>query len=640
VTASSSMNCLRLWHASTPDASVEPSALSTRELITAAATCAVSSVLFFWPLLARFGNWGIQDWDQHAFYHEAARVSLLEYGQLPQWNPYYCGGTDLLANPQSRIFSPSFAIVMLFGSVMGLKLEMILYACLGSLGFYCLGRQQGLDRLCAWLAPLVYFMGPFYALPNSTGMTWVMSVAYLPWVLLCYFESFQTLRAIPIGAACLALMYFGGGAYPVVITLTFLGFFSLLSMREHGILKTSASLLGMSVLMFGLGAVKFLPSIAFMREFPRHMQQPSGFSLESLVSGLFDHSQELATAHDFAGPNFSGPDRLLRGLSTDYDDVGMYIGPLVAALFLLGLAVRARRHWRLALSLPVFLWLSLGERPSWSLFELLHRLPVYESMRYSERFRLIWFAVLCLFAGHGLQWLRTWLELRRPNQRHGRWLAASVLVLILGDMLIITRPIYELAYSIPPLSVPRSPEFRQIGWLRNYDAHGMLANVDRNIDSSWSAHFPALLMNLGAVKCYETAFVPRQPTPMTSPDYRGEVYLLNGNGQVRTVTWTPNRLRYAVAVREPSWLIVNQNYYPSWKASDGRKLSSHAGLLAVKVTPADHVIELSYERASFYLGAGISALCWLGLWLVPLPRRSDSVWRRAERSWQGAEPKA
>jgi len=590
--------------------------LSPGELRSAAAISAVLSVLFFWPLLAHFSHWGIQDWDQHAFYHEAARVSLLEYGQLPQWNPYYCGGTDLLANPQSRVFSPTFSIVMLLGAVMGLKLEMIVFAFVGSLGFYCLGRQQGLDRLCAWLAPLVYFMGPFYALPNSTGMTWVMSVAYLPWVLCSYFKSFQSPRAMLSGGACLALMYFGGGAYPVVITLTFLGFFALLSWPEHGVVKSAGSVLGMSLLMFGLGSVKFLPSMAFMHEFPRHMQQPSGFSLQSLLSGLFDHSQQLATAHEFAGTNFTGPDRLWRGLSTDYDDVGMYIGPLVAALFVLGLVVHARRQWRLAVTLPVFLWLSLGERPGFSLFELLHRLPVYESLRYSERFRLIWFAVLCLFAGHGLQWLRARLELRRPAVGYGRWLVVGVLVFIVGDMFVITRPIYELAYSIPPLTVPRSPEFRQIGWLRHYDAHGMLAGVDRKIDSSWSAHFPALLMNLGAVKCYETAFVPRQPKPMTSPDYQGEVYLLNGQGQVRTVSWTPNRLRYAVAVREPTQLIINQNFYPSWRAADGRKLSSHFGLLSLRVTPADHFIELSYQRDSFYFGAAISAACWLGLlWL-------------------------
>ena len=54
----------------------------------------------------------------------------------------------------------------------------------------------------------------------------------------------------------------------------------------------------------------------------------------------------------------------------------------------------------------MFVWLSLGVRPRLSLFSALHHLPIYDSMRYSERFRLIWLLVVCLFAGYGLQWVR------------------------------------------------------------------------------------------------------------------------------------------------------------------------------------------------------------------------------------------
>jgi hypothetical protein len=278
-------------------------------------------------------------------------------------------------------------------------------------------------------------------------------------------------------------------------------------------------------------------------------------------------------------------------------------------------------------------WLSLGDRPSLSLFELLHRLPVYESMRYSERFRFIWFLSLCLFAGAGLQRVRSWLEQRWPERRYGLYLSAALVLGVALDLFVVTRPIYEFAYTIPPLHMPRSPEFRQIGWLRNYDAHGLLQDVSRNLDSSWSAHFPVLLMNLGAVNCYETAFVPRQPTAMTSPDYRGEVYLLADNGQVSTLEWTPNHLVYAVSVREPGWLIVNQNYYPAWRALDGRPLRSHKGLIAVRVQPSDTRIELRYERASFYWGAGISSSAWLGVvrrgLLRSRPRQAQVVALRA-----------
>ena len=48
---------------------------------------------------------------------------------------------------QSRALSPTFPIVLLLGAVHGLKIEVLLFACVGMLGFYALGRYLGLDPL-------------------------------------------------------------------------------------------------------------------------------------------------------------------------------------------------------------------------------------------------------------------------------------------------------------------------------------------------------------------------------------------------------------------------------------------------------------------------------------------------------------
>jgi hypothetical protein len=581
--------------------------------IRAAAIALVLTAVFLSPIFSHVSNWGIQDWDQHAFYHEAGRVSLLQYGQLPQWNPYYCGGTDLLANPQSRVLSPTFPIVLLFGTVVGLKIELLLFTFLGLLGVYALGRHLGLDRFCAWLAPVVYFLGPAYALPVSTGMSWILSTAFIPWVVLAYLKGFRGLRARLGGGAGLALMYLGGGVYPVVITLTFLGFLGLLSVAEHGVKKTALVLGTMVVVMLGLGAAKFFPSIAFMQEYPRRADDESGFSVEALRIGLFHRDQRLETSRtQFDGSHFNDPDRLFQGISSDFDDIGMYIGPVVAVLFLAGLLTRGRSHWKLGLALPVFLWLSLGGRASPSLFNALHRLPVYESFRYAERFRLVWFLVLCLFAGLGLQGMRGLLERRSPGRRPGAVVALIVAIVAL-DLFFVTRPIYRSAYSIPPIETIPFSSFQQVGRLETYDAHGFTGGTEWKEYGSWGAQYPALLMNLGTVECYEPAYVPIHAAAMGSPGYRGEVYLDGGAGTVTTAYWSPNRLRYALDVREPAVLVVNQNYYSSWRAHDGRPVTPHNGLLSVEVGPGDRFVELRYRRASFTVGLAVSAMSWIGL---------------------------
>jgi hypothetical protein len=358
-----------------------------------------------------------------------------------------------------------------------------------------------------------------------------------------------------------------------------------------------------------------------MREFPRQMEQRSGFSVESLLFGLFSRDQLLESSRThFHGANFDSADSLLRGNSADYDDVGMYIGPVVAGLFVLGLVIAGRKHWKWTATFVLFLWLSLGERPSLSLFALLHELPVFESMRYAERFRLIWLLCLCLFACFGLHWLRACIERLWPHRHVAIGTVSALLALVLVDLFVVTRPIYERAFPIAPLALPRSPEFRQVSWLKHYDKHGFMQESRYDVYSSWSAHYPALLMNLGAVRCYETAFVPRKPTPMTEPGYRGEVYLVGTAGSVQTLEWSPNRLRYRVEAAGRGKLVINQNFYPGWRATDGRPLSIHDALLAVDVTPKDRIIELYYHRSSFYIGAAISLLSWLAL--IALQRRA------------------
>lgn len=97
-----------------------------------------------YPILNHLELWGKGDWDQHMFYLEVPRVTLLDYGQLPLWNPYYCGGSVMLANPQSRMCSPSYVLVLLLGTEAGIKLTIILNLALGLWGAWRLSRWWGL----------------------------------------------------------------------------------------------------------------------------------------------------------------------------------------------------------------------------------------------------------------------------------------------------------------------------------------------------------------------------------------------------------------------------------------------------------------------------------------------------------------
>ena len=137
-----------------------------REIALALLFFCMLAVIFTWPILARFDNWGIQDWDQHLFYQDAPRTMLLQYGQFPLWNPYYGGGMPMLANPQSTFLSPVWIFVLIFGAVRGVKLEIVFYLVAGLLGVYLLGpvtnsreeRRSPHQRSSCWAACMLPFL--------------------------------------------------------------------------------------------------------------------------------------------------------------------------------------------------------------------------------------------------------------------------------------------------------------------------------------------------------------------------------------------------------------------------------------------------------------------------------------------------
>ncbi len=591
-------------------------------MVVAAVLATLSTLLFFGPFFEHWANWGIEDWDYWAAHHEVARRTLLEYGQLPQWNPWMCGGTDFAAHPGSRIFAPSAPLILWLGATAGMKVEIILHAILGQLGLYALGRQLGLDRASAWFAPVTLFLGSFYALPISAGIIWYTTVAFVPWSFLFFSRALTgDFRCLLAASLCLALMFFGGGVYPLAITGAFLGLHASLGVREFGVRRIGAALGGLAATALGLSAVKALPAIEFMRDFPRAPDQPTGFSLEGIAISLFSRDQrlEVAVTHfqDFA------PGQFWRGISADFDDMGMYVGPVVAALFCVGLIARGRQHWKLVVTLVAFLALSFGDRLAWGPFQMIRELPVFGAMRYAERYRLVWLPCALLIAGAGSQWIRAGFGRRFPGRRVGDAVAVAALLVVLADLFVVTRPIYQGAFPIAPMRLVPFPSFRQIFGMPNYDARGFLPKPHGRmlVYGSHSAHYPAFLRDAGFVACYESAPVPRRAIPARAYGYRGEVHLRGTAGSVETISWSPNELRYRVRAASNGRLIVNQNFDRGWAASDGRPVYAVDGLIAVAVAPGDSEIDLSYSRRTLAPAAVVSGVSGLAA-LLALRRES------------------
>ena len=77
------------------------------------------SYAFCSPLFAQPTGLGVYDWDQHLFYYGAVLKNVVEYGQMPFWNPWYCGGNVLWQNPQIALLSPVYPLTALHAAGAG-----------------------------------------------------------------------------------------------------------------------------------------------------------------------------------------------------------------------------------------------------------------------------------------------------------------------------------------------------------------------------------------------------------------------------------------------------------------------------------------------------------------------------------------
>jgi hypothetical protein len=573
--------------------------------------CIAASLVYVHPIFRQWGNWGIQDWDQHLFYQAVPRDTLLRYHQVPLWNPYYCGGTVMLANPQSRFLSPSFLLVLLFGTLPGVKLEIALHVVIGLGGAYLLARRYELEPVPALAAAAVFMLSSMYALNLTVGMTWFMSVAYVPWAVFFYLKSFDRLGYVALSAVCLALMYFDGGAYPLPITLLFLLVLSACMVARRGPRQPALRFGGTVVLTLCFGAVKLIPSIEFMIRHPRKWGEPSGYSLMSLAHSLLDRDQTIAAAE-----RFTREEGFWSGVSGYMDENGMYIGALGMLLAFAGLVRHGRRRWELAVCLALFLWLGFGDRIFPSLWGALRTLPVFDSMRVAQRFRIIFMLCLALFAGLGVQALRDLAASRFRTAWAGAVGSAGLALVLVADLLAVNSPVLCDAFTAAPVTVSR-PEgaapgsFVQVSKVPSYGRIVPGLTYGRRLYRSYGGLYPAFLANVGVIDAYETANVPREAVPSGSPAYRGEVYLVGMEGRAWFETWTPNRLVIGVQAAGPGWLVVNQNYDAGWKEAHGRSVKPLYRLIGMRVGPGDTRVELQYCPTSFLVGAAVTGLTLL-----------------------------
>ncbi|HEY8430541.1 MAG TPA: hypothetical protein VIL20_19310 [Sandaracinaceae bacterium] len=554
---------------------------------------------FFDPDATGFG-----DWQQIHHAWEVGVVAVRRWGEWPLWNPHHCGGVTMLGNPESQHWSPFFPLALVFSSTHVLKLVLVLHAWLGLVGAYRLARREhGLSTFAASIAAVGFSMSGFFAWQMAGGHFTFVSFYLAPWLLLAFRASIRDLRWVAAVALLLALSVAEGGTYPFpyfVLLLAFDGAVVALGSRRDVLLRARRVLaagLGAGLLAALVGAIRFLPIVRTLELYPRDEPSYDRMYLHEMV--------DVWTRYDFP---WRHPDHPFV-----WNEYTAFVGWPLFSLGLLGIVVALRRRrFGLVAGLAIFVALMLGNRGPWAPWELLHSLPVYDSLKVPSRFSVFATLYLALLAGLAID------ELRRGARRLGSVLgdrglriagrtAKALTFLLAAGPAVAFGAVTHARWDGPPVSGEPADRFHLVP-AAHYQYE--IASLPRR--------------NLGTPACYIGSMrwdISRRLWVGDRPQVR-----VQGPGEVVRARRTNHTVEADVRMEGPGRVLFNQNYHPDWTERSGFRVANDGGLLAVDVPAGAHRLKVRYEPATLFTAANLSLLGLVVCGLVLFrPRRARLV---------------
>ncbi len=377
-------------------------------------------VVALWPLV--FGL-AVMKWDAMDLYlpWKYFVTDTLSNNQLPLWNPFINGGFSQMGDPGTW-YPVSWGIAALFGgySMGSLHFEYLLHLYVGGLGFYFLLKQFGLVRV-ALLTCAAGYMLSGVMIGNAQHIGWVVSAAWLPWILLYFLRVRQSPNFRSGLQLALVLFLQLSGGYPGMFIVTIyilLAFFIVESVQQ--IRAKNYAFYRKQWLFFGVSTVVFLLMSAVVLI--------AAFDMAPLITrgtGLNDRADVWNTLEGSFSPealaSFIYPlattknDQAFWG--ADFSMTNAYFGVLLllticAVLFRKEAPKNVKIFFGVGL---LFLLISMGQAlpvRTWTTY-----LPFMDLFRFPSLFRLFAIFFILLSAGFSVHYLSESVQARKLFSR-------------------------------------------------------------------------------------------------------------------------------------------------------------------------------------------------------------------------------
>ncbi len=351
-----------------------------------------SLFVFFFPFLA-YWQAGLffytLKWDnlEQFFPYRYFISESLREGVLPAWNPFLQLGWPFHADPQSAFWYPvTWLLAVVRGyDVYTMNFDFIFHIAIAGVGFFVLLKGMNIRTPVALLFSIAYqCCGVF--VNNAQHLTWLIALAWLPFVVHHYFRLSETLKLYHAVAAGFFMMLMLTGGYPIfmvilnyfLVVVFLIYFFRLIKSKNYRNLFRYIFLQGAMFGVFAVLASGYL--ISFFEVFP-HCSRADGLSLAKALEGPFPPRALISLLFPFSVARDD------HSFLSDLSMLNVYLGliPLFSAV----ISFLFLKDWKIRLFLLfgiVCLLVAFGEHTPVRAF-LFHYVPMMDTFRFPSIFR-------------------------------------------------------------------------------------------------------------------------------------------------------------------------------------------------------------------------------------------------------------
>lgn len=187
-------------------------------IVLAVTTLAFGAAMFVEPMGIASGEaFRDNDWLNCRSFDVLSRIAMLEHGQFPLRSHLIGGGFPTFAHPSDGSWAPTLLPVLLFGDVIGVKLNLLVLLFVGAWGTMRLGRWMGLTEEASRFAGLAMLVSGWA--PSMLLVGFYNQAFYLlaPAILALLLEAKERVSSLLVaGFLYFLVLQQGGHAFPAI----------------------------------------------------------------------------------------------------------------------------------------------------------------------------------------------------------------------------------------------------------------------------------------------------------------------------------------------------------------------------------------------------------------------------------------